>query len=498
VSTATAWQTFERRMQELEDIGSMASLAAWDEQTYCAAKGREARGQVLATLAAIRHERVVDDAYGDALEELSDDGGTLSDEQRAMVRVAKHLHDREARLPAELVRELAEQASRTFRAWLDGRQSRDFARYAPELERMLRLKVQEADALAFETRYDALLDEYEPGMRVRRLEPLLHGLRDELVPFVHEVLGKPAPDRSFLDGPYEREAQLALTRRIVAEVGFDFEAGRQDLSAHPFCSSPSKRDVRLTTRVYDSLEPGALFSSLHEMGHGLYEQGLVGRERTAIGRAPSLGLHESQSRFWENQIGRSSAFWQHFLPVAQEAFPAQLGSVGVDAFLRAVNRVEAGAIRVDADELTYNLHILLRFELERALIDEHLAVADLPAAWRAKMEAYLGYTPRDDVEGVMQDIHWSSGGLGYFPTYTLGNLYAAAIGERMREDLEVDEHVGRGDFGPILGWLRERVHAQGFLLPAEDLMRQVTGQQLGHAPFMRYVRAKFGELYGVG
>jgi carboxypeptidase Taq len=484
-------------MQELEDIGSMASLAAWDEQTYCAVKGREARGQVLATLAAIRHERVVDGAYGEALDELATDGDGLSDDQRAMVRVAKHLHDREARLPADLVRELAEQASRTFRAWLDGRESRDFARYAPELERMLALKVQEADALAYETRYDALLDEYEPGMRTSRLEPILHGLRDELVPFVQRVLERPAPDRSFLDGPFEPEAQLALTRRIVGEVGFDFEAGRQDLSAHPFCSSPSKRDVRLTTRVYDSLEPGALFSSLHEMGHGLYEQGLAARERTAIGRAPSLGLHESQSRFWENQIGRSGPFWQHFLPIAKEAFPAQLGGVDADRFLRAVNRVAADAIRVDADELTYNLHILLRYELERALIDEELAVADLPAAWQAKMEAYLGYTPRDDVEGVMQDIHWSSGGLGYFPTYTLGNLYAAAIGERMRADIEIDEHVAAGDFAPILGWLRERVHSQGFLLPAEDLMQRVTGEPLGHAPFMRYVRAKFGALYGV-
>ena len=482
-------------MQELEDLGSAYSLASWDEQTYCAERGREARGHLLATLATVRHERIVDDAYGEVLDELASDGDGLTSEQRAMVRVAKRARDRDVKVPKDLVRALAEQRSRASRAWLAARPANDFASFAPELAKLVRLKVEEADALAFDHRYDALLDDFEPGMTVARLDPILDGLRDELVPFVRRVLDAPSPDRGFLDGPYDQAGQLELMQRILAAVGFDFAAGRQDLSAHPFCGGPSRRDVRLTTRVYDSLEPGSLFSSLHEMGHGLYEQGLAGFERTAIGHAPSLGLHESQSRFWENVVGRSQAFWQHFLPVAQDVFPGELGGVSVDRFVRAVNRVARSAIRVDADEVTYNLHILLRYELEKELVEERLAVADLPGAWRERMQSYLGYTPRDDAEGVLQDIHWADGLFGYFPTYTLGNLYAAAITERMRGDLDLDAHVGRGEFGPVLRWLRERIHGQGFVRPAEDLMVEVTGKPLGHAPFMRYLEAKYGELY---
>jgi carboxypeptidase Taq len=493
------WSTFEQRMGEVEDLGATLGLLGWDEQTMCAPKGREARSQHSATLASILHERVVDPAFGDAIETLTADGDGLTDAQRAMVRLAKHDRDRSVRVPAALVRALAEQGSRCNRSWEAARKANDFAIWQPELERMVDLKIRHAEALSTGgDLYDALLEGYEPGMSVADLDPLLGGLRAVLVPFVQELLDRPAPDVSFLAGPFDRDRQRELTVRVLGDFGFDFAAGRQDVSTHPFCGGPGPTDVRMTTRYYDTLEPGALLSSMHECGHGLYQQGLpAAHARTTVAHAPSLGLHESQSRFWENIIGRSRAFWEHYLPVARDLFPAELGGIDLDDFLRGVNHVARTPVRVDADEVTYNLHILVRYELERALLAREVAVADLPAAWNERYVEYLGYTPKHDLEGCMQDIHWSWGEMGYFSTYTLGNLYAAAIRDRMASDLDIDGLTRRGEFAPILGWLRERIHAQGSLRPGIELMRDVTGRPLGHEPLMAYLREKYGALYGL-
>ncbi len=490
---------FEHRMSEIDDLQAALALLAWDEQTMCPPRGRELRAYHSATLATTVHERIIDEGYGEAIAELSANGAGLDDAKRAMVRLVKHDRDRMVRLPAELVREIRRQASRTNESWERARAANDFAIYRPELERMVELKITEAEALADGgDLYDALLDAYEPGMTVAELDPLLAGLKAELVPFVDDILGRPRPDTSFLAGPYDRARQEHLTLKVLADFGFDFTAGRQDVSTHPFCGGPAISDVRMTTRYYDSLEPGALLSSMHECGHGLYQQGLpAAYVRTAVAHAPSLGLHESQSRFWENVIGRSRPFWSHYLPYAADLFPEHLAGVALDDFLRGVNAVEAGAIRVDADEVTYNLHILVRYELERDILARRVAVADLPEAWNARYEAYLGYTPRDDREGVMQDIHWSWGEIGYFATYTLGNLYAAAIAERMRADVDIDACCAAGEFGPVLDWLRERVHSAGNLLPGDELMRRVTGTELGHEPLMRYLRGKYNDLYEV-
>ncbi len=486
-------------MREIDDLSMVMGLLGWDEQTFCPPRGREARGAHRATLAALLHEREVDPAYGEAIDALAADGAGLTDAQRAMVRVVKRERDRAVRVPAELVTAIARQDSVSNEAWERARSASDFALFRPELERTLELKREFADCLADGgDRYDALLDDFEPGMTTAQLDPLLAGLKAELVPFVAEVLSRPAPDRSFLGGPYDHDSQRRLTERVLADFGFDFQAGRQDPSTHPFCSSFGPGDVRMTTRYQDSLEPGALLSSMHECGHGLYEQGMpVEHAGTAIAHAPSLGLHESQSRFWENVIGRSRPFWERYLPVACEYFPQQLAGVGLDDFVRGVNVVAATPIRVDADEVTYNLHVLVRYELERLLLDGDLAVADLPEAWNERYLGYLGFRPANDAVGVLQDIHWSIGYIGYFPTYTLGNLYAAAISERLREDLPVDDLVRAGDFAPILGWLRERIHRTGSVLPGEELMQQVTGAPLGHAAYMRQIRAKYGELYGL-
>lgn len=493
-----AWSAFEARMNEQSDLGGIMGLLGWDEQTMCPPGGRGARAHHGATLAALAHQRLVDPAYGAAI----DEAGALPDlsvAQRAMVREARRGRDKATKLPEAFVRALAQQRSATNQAWEHARETGRFADYGPALEQLMRLKVEEADLLKGDgTRYDALLDDFEPGMRLERLAPLLGSLRDRLVPFAQQLLDAPAPDVAVLEQRFDHDRQYAFSLRVLADLGFDFEHGRQDLSTHPFTGGTAPTDVRLTTRVWEDWLPACLYATVHECGHGLYEQGHAKELwRTSVCGAPSLGLHESQSRFYENVIGRSLPFWEHYLPVAREFFPGQLDDVDALAMQRAVCRVARTPIRVESDEVTYNLHILLRFELEVDLIEERVAVADLPEVWNARMEQYLGYTPKDDVEGVMQDVHWSEGLFGYFPTYTLGNLYSAAIRDAMARDLALDDLIRAGEFAPILAWLRERVHAVGAVPLGEDLMREVTGRPLEVDPFMAYLEAKYGALYGI-
>lgn len=492
------WDAFAARMRELSDLHGIAGLLGWDEQTMCPPGGRAARAEHHATLAAIAHQRLVDPAYGDAIEA----AGALADlteAQRAMVREARRARDRATRLPESFVRALAEQRSATNRAWEHARTTRDFADYRPDLERLVALKVEEADLLRGDgARYDALLDDFEPGMRLARLQPLLEDLRDRLVPFAQRLLDAPPADVSVLQRGFAADAQERFSLRVLEDLGFDFERGRQDLSTHPFTGGTAPGDVRLTTRIWEDWLPACLYATVHECGHGLYEQGIdPSLWRTSVCGAPSLGLHESQSRFYENVLGRSLAFWERYLPIARTFFPGQLDDVDAAAMQRAVCAVARTPIRVESDEVTYNLHILLRFELEVELIEERLAVADLPAAWNERMERYVGYVPRDDLEGVMQDVHWSEGYLGYFPTYTLGNLHSAAIREAMLRDLDLDAAIREGDFASVLGWLRERIHARGAVPLGEDLMEEATGRPLGADAFMAYLEERYGALYGV-
>ena len=493
-----AWGAFEARMNEQSDLGGVMGLLGWDEQTMCPPGGRGARAHHGATIAAIAHQRLVDPVYGEAIEAAA----TLPDltvAQQAMVREARRSRDKATKLPEAFVRAMAQQRSTTNQAWEHARETKRFVDYRPALEELMRLKVEEADLLKGDgTRYDALLDDFEPGMRLERLEPLLGALRDRLVPFAQTLLDAPAPDVAVLEQGFDRDRQYAFSLRVLEDLGFDFEHGRQDLSTHPFTGGTAPSDVRLTTRVWEDWLPACLYATVHECGHGLYEQGHAKELwRTSVCGAPSLGLHESQSRFYENIIGRSQPFWDHYLPVAREFFPGQLDGVDAMAMQRAVCRVARTPIRVESDEVTYNLHILLRFELEVDLIEERVAVADLPEVWNARMEQYLGYTPKDDVEGVMQDVHWSEGLFGYFPTYTLGNLYSAAIRDAMAQDLAIDDLVRAGEFAPILTWLRERIHAVGAVPLGEDLMREVTGKPLQVDSFMAYLEQKYGALYGV-
>jgi carboxypeptidase Taq len=501
VVQARAWAVFEQFERDVCQLGRVGGLLNWDEQVNMPPRGAAARGEAKATLAGVLHERICDERFGDVIAELDGDTG-LGELERARVREAQRERNRAVRVPASLVRELAVAESAGFEAWQAARADADFSLFRDHLERLISLRRQEADAVGYEggERYDALLDQYEPDMRVARLEPLLHGLRDELVPFVQEIAARPRPDDAFVHRTYPAAEQRAVGARLAAVIGFDFEAGRLDEAAHPFASGFAPGDVRLTTREHENDLFSGLFAVLHEAGHGLYEQGLTGAiEGTFCGNVTSLGLHESQSRFWENMVGRSRAFWERHLGEVKAAFPSQLGDVSLEQFVRAANLVEPSLIRVEADEVTYHLHVFLRFELELALMRGDLTVDDLPAAWNERMRTLVGIEPPDDGVGVLQDVHWSAGLIGYFPTYTLGTLYSAQFLAAIEREMgPVDAIIRAGAYDRLLGWMRQHVHSRGALVPPEQIARDATGEAPGHAALMRYLRVKYGELYDLG
>ncbi len=481
------------RMEELKDLGGVIGLLTWDQETYLPARANDARGQQLSTMQGLYHERLVDPTLGELIEQASADP-TSSADDRAMIRVFRRERDRAVKVPHTLVRALAEAQAKGVSAWREARETRDFGRFRPALERTLALRREQADAFGHDgERYDALLESYEPGMRVSRLTPVLEGLRDQLIPIVQRLTAAPAPADVLADRAFDPEKLWAFTLRLLEGMGFDLQAGRQDRSIHPFTGGTHPRDVRLTTRVEPRNPLSTIFSTIHEGGHGLYEQGFAeAHHRTPLAGAPSMGLHESQSRLWENVIGRSLPFWEHWFPVLKELFPSELDGVDVTAFHGSVNQVRRSLNRVEADEVTYNLHIVLRYELELLLIHDQLPVADLPEAWNERMAKYLGVRSQDDLSGVLQDIHWAWGELGYFPTYTLGNLYSAQLSEAMRRDVpDLDSRLRQGDLLSVRDWLRRNIHAEGYRYDAEALITRVTGAGLSDAPFLRYLESKY-------
>ncbi len=498
-------RTYEQltaRMREVHTLGAVASLLGWDQETYMPKRAAARRAEQQALMRELVHRRFTDDAIGAWLEALPEQEvrARLGDEAAANVRELRRSYERARKLPSEFVAELTRTCSHAHEAWIEARKQAAFPIFAPHLEKIIALKRQEADYVGYEDeRYDALLDEYEPGARTREIAPLLEGLREVLVPLVRAATEAGAAQAGEENRRWPREAQERLCRRVAAMMGFDFEAGRLDVSAHPFCSGIDAGDVRLTTRYDERDAASALFGVMHEAGHGLYEQGLDPEQLgMPAGQACSTGMHESQSRLWENQIGRSRPFWEHLFPILRDHFPQACTGLELEDWLKRINRVSPSLIRVEADEVTYNLHILLRFEIERALLEGELTVAQLPAAWNQKMEAYLGLTPPDDAKGVLQDIHWSFGGFGYFPTYSLGNLYAAQIFEALRADVgDLDALLRHGRLLEIRDWLRAKIHRRGMVLRAPALLEEVTGKPPSSEPFERYVRAKVETLFGV-
>jgi carboxypeptidase Taq len=481
-------------------LASIEAILDWDEHTMLPPAGTEHRARQLTLLSGMIHDRWTNAEFGQRLAELVEDSlaADPAGDAGANLRRLKREYDKRVKLPKSLVEELAQTAVFAQQAWVEARRKSDFSHFRPWLDKMLGLKRQEAEALGYaECPYDALLDRYEPDARTAEVAVVLAGLRQQLVPLVQAV-GQSGrrPDVSILHRSFPLDAQQAFGRMAAARIGFDFDRGRLDVTAHPFCSGLGPSDCRITTRYDEHFFNEAFFGILHEAGHGIYEQGLrADQYGLPLGEAVSLGIHESQSRLWENFVGRSLAFWQFFYPEAQRRFTA-LSDVPLGEFHFAVNDVRPSLIRTEADEATYNLHILIRFELEQALLSDDLPLDDLPGAWNAKYEEYLGITPPDAAQGVLQDIHWSAGLIGYFPTYALGNLNAAQLFRQADADLGgVAEQFARGEFQPLRQWLGEKVHRQGQRYSAAELIRRVTGQPLSHVPLVEHLRRKFGPLY---
>jgi carboxypeptidase Taq len=498
-----AYADLIQRFKEFSLLGSCSSVLGWDERTYMPREGAAHRAEQMALLARFAHETLTAARIGRLLNELEGSELVRDGESPSAVNVReiRRIHDRAAKLPRRLVEELARTTTQAEGVWQEARSKSDFVAFQPWLEKIVGLKREEAEAVGFEeSPYDALLDEYEPGATTREVAQVFAALRKELTPLLGEILdSRRAPNRDLLHREFPISRQEEFGREAAQAIGFNFEAGRLDKTTHPFCSGIGPGDCRITTRYNPRFFNESFFGILHEAGHGIYEQGLdhehVG---TPMGSAASLGIHESQSRLWENQVGRSRPFWEHFFPRACKAFPEAFRRVSLEDFLFAINDVQPSLIRVEADEATYNLHIILRFELEQALVSGDLAPRDVPGAWNEKFHQSFGLTPPNDTQGCLQDIHWSMGGLGYFPTYTLGNLYAAQFMERARRDASgLEDDFRRGDFGRLKNWLNVRIHRQGQRWRAPDLCRQVTGRTLNHKPLLSYLRGKYAPLYGI-
>jgi carboxypeptidase Taq len=489
--TSPAWDLFADWAGTLDDLGGAAQLLGWDRETVMPRAGAEGRARRLGTLAALHHRELVRADAGEAIEALREDGD-LDDDARAMLRLAARDRERALRVPEALVREISEACSRSTSAWIEARKADDFAAFAGPLRRVVELKRREAEAIGIgDEPYDALLDGFEPGARAAQLEPVFADLRERLAPIVAAASARePAelPPREWAE-----EGQMALAHDIAALVGFDETAGAIARSAHPFTSSPHAGDVRFTTRLDPASPLSNIGAVMHELGHALYEQGLPAEvDRTPLHDAPSLAAHESQSRFWENQVGHTLAFWTALEPDLRRRFPEAMTGLDPALMHRAARVVRPSLIRVEADEVTYNLHVVLRFELELALIRGELDVDDLPGAFADGMERLLGIRPPNDALGAMQDIHWADGLYGYFPTYTLGNLYAAQLAEVAHAELGgIERAVEEGRLPDILAFMRERVHRHGARMETPDLMRRATGRELGSDALIAHLERSY-------
>ena len=497
----SAYDELLERLRDIDLIGQIGGLVSWDQEVLMPPKAASLRAEQLAWISKTGHQRLTNPRIGELLDALEVTDG-LNDVQTANVRLARESYDKATKLPTEFVEEMAKHRSKAQISWSEARAKDDFSIFRDDLAMSIDLARRKADYLGYdELRYDALLDIYESGLTVARVDPLFAGLRDNVAPLIKAVVESGnRPDISWVeDNSWEQPGQEALSQGVSEAIGFDFSAGRRDASTHPFCGGPNPDDVRWTTRYSESDPFGSLYGSMHETGHGTYEQG---RRRDLdfqpAAEANGLGDHESQSRLWENQIGRSHEFCEWALPMWQKHFPQNMDGVDSEALWQAVNLVEPSLIRVEADEATYNMHIMIRYEIEKKLIAGDLEIDDLPDAWDDMYEEFLGIRAPNRTLGVLQDIHWSMGAFGYFPTYTLGNLYSAQLLAAARKDLpDHDEQMRCGEFGPLLDWMREHVHQRGSILEPADLIEEATGSPPSPDAFVDYLKDKVERLYGV-
>ena len=491
------YQRYQEITQKAADLNNAAAVLGWDQETYMPKKGFEARGRQLATLSGQAHALLTSDEYGRLLHELNA-AKNLSDDEAANVRLSLEDYEKASRLPESFVEELAAASSKALDAWINARKQNDYTVFAPQLEYMIGLKKKQADLYGYKDHpYDALLDDYEKGASVQLLDGIFSQLRLELPSLLDSIKSAKQVDDSFFLQHFSKDAQWNFSLDVLKSMGYDFDAGRQDYSEHPFTTSFSSNDVRITTRISEDNLASLLWSSIHEGGHALYEQGLPESQYgMPLGAAASLSIHESQSRLWENCVGRGLNFWEYFYPKLQALFPAQLNDVSLQQFYAGMNKVEPSLIRTEADELTYHFHVMIRYEIEKGLLDNSIAIKDLPEVWRSQYQKYLGLTPPDDVQGILQDVHWSHGSFGYFPTYSLGSFYAARFWERAKKDMPgLTTEIKSGNMDLLLKWLRTNVHQYGRRYRSEELCQKLTGRGLDIDSFMAYSREKYSAIY---
>ena len=487
---------------EVIDLQQTLGVLGWDQQTYMPPAAAADRADQQSTIARIAHIKLTSDEMGSLIHDLASYIGQLdpdSDEAR-MVKVAKRHYEKQTRVPTEWVAAFTQVTSLAHEAWVKAKVSSDFSIFQPHLEKIVEMRREYAGFFQpYEHVYDPLLDDYEPGMKTKDVKTIFTALRPQQVSLIEAIRSKPQVDDSFLKLEYPEDKQLAFGKEVITRLGFDWNRGWQDISVHPFTTGLGMDDVRITTRIQPDHLATALFGSVHECGHALYEMGFQAKDRRSIlGTAASLAIHESQSRMYENLVGRSKSFWKYFYPRLQAFFPAQLGNVSLETFYRGINRVSPSLIRVEADEATYNLHIMLRLELELAMMEGTLRVADLPGAWNEIMKNYLGLTPENDAVGVLQDIHWSAGYFGYFSTYALGNLISAQLWECILKDIpNLPSQIEEGEFTALLSWLREKIHNPGSRYEPQELVQRVTGRKIDPQPYIRYLNQKYADIYGL-
>ncbi|MEZ4868005.1 MAG: carboxypeptidase M32 [Caldilineaceae bacterium] len=501
--TLTQWQELTARLAEINDLKAASDLLNWDQTTYMPPGGAAARGRQLATLQRLAHEKFTDPAIGKLLDNLERYTNTLpyADDAAALIRVTQREYAKAVRVPASFTARLAHHTANSYDLWTQARPANDFAAVAPILQETLTLSRQMADFFpGYQHIADPLIDLSDYGMTVQTLRPLFHQLKEELLVLVRALARQEQVEDSMLHHFYPEAQQWGFGVEVIKSFGYDFRRGRQDKTVHPYMTKFSLGDVRITTRVQEDYLAEYMFSTMHEAGHALYEQGIdAAYEATPLAEGTSSGVHESQSRLWENQVGRSLPFWRHYYPRLQALFPAQLGHVTLPAFYRAINKVSPSLIRTDADEVTYNLHVIIRFELELALLEGTLAVADLPEAWNRAYAEYLGVTPTTHQDGVLQDVHWYAGFIGgMFQGYTLGNLLAAQyFAAAQAHEPAISDEIAQGEFGTLHQWLQENIYRHGAKFTTSELTERVTGEQLRVDPYLVYLREKYGEIYGL-
>ena len=491
------YKNYREHLQKVADVKAAVALMQWDQETYLPVKGGEFRARQVATLSELAHKMITSDEFGSLLDSLSS-AGELDETEKKNVLLTREDFLKQKKYPPSFVRKMSETVSRSFNAWNQAKKESRFSLFENELAELLALKKEETELLGYSDHpYDALMDEFEKGLTVGFLDGLFTEMLPKLQAIFEKIRQARPPEDGFLFGHFDKKSQWDFGMQVIADLGFDFEAGRQDISSHPFSTSFNKFDVRITTRIDEHDFSSMLFSCIHETGHGLYEQGLPESEYgLPSGEYASLGIHESQSRLWENHVGRSRAFWKYYFPRAQKKFPGAFQGITENSFYAAINKVHPSLIRTESDELTYHFHVMIRYEIEKKLISGVLKTGDIPAYWNELYKKWLGLDVPDDRRGCLQDVHWSHGSFGYFPTYSLGSFYAAQFFATVaKADPGIYTKMETGSTAGILMWLRQRVHGSGRIWKSEEICKMATGEALNLQYFLDYLLDKYGKIY---